>query len=108
MCLVFTFIINWIRILLWKTVSRQNTDTLLFFISQETADLLDPKHLQIFKSWSGELRLLPNLKLRKYIKSRLLEGTEESVCSDEMEEDEDDSNDDNDEENEEEANNMTW
>lgn len=75
-----------------------------FFISQETADLLDPEHLKIFKSWSGELRLLPNIKLRKYIKKRLLGGAEESVCPDEMEEDEDDSNDEDEEENEEETN----
>lgn len=89
---------------------KQFADTTLilnFFFSQETADLLDPKQLQTFKSWSGELRLLPNIKLRRYIKGRLLEGrTEDSVCPDEMEEDEDESNGEDDEDNEG-ADNMT-
>ncbi|KAK4314034.1 hypothetical protein Pmani_014653 [Petrolisthes manimaculis] len=63
----------------------------------ETADFLNPEHLQIFKSWSGELRLLPNLKLRRYIKGRLLEGnTEESEEPDKMDEDDDDKSNDED------------
>lgn len=32
----------------------------------ETVDFFCPKNLQTFKSWSGELRFLSNLKLRKY------------------------------------------
>lgn len=37
----------------------------------ETVDLLAPQSLNVFKSWTGELRSLPNIKLRKYTKQDL-------------------------------------
>ncbi|MPC14283.1 translation machinery-associated protein 16-like [Portunus trituberculatus] len=37
----------------------------------ETVDFLTPDSLKIFKSWTGELRHLPNIKLRKYTKQGL-------------------------------------
>uniref|UniRef100_A0A0N7ZDH0 Translation machinery-associated protein 16 n=1 Tax=Scylla olivacea TaxID=85551 RepID=A0A0N7ZDH0_SCYOL len=37
----------------------------------ETVDFLTPDSLKIFKSWTGELRYLPNIKLRKYTKQGL-------------------------------------
>lgn len=59
----------------------------------ETADFLSPESLKVFKSWTGELRYLPNIKLRKYTKQGLeamISGThdpEEQPDSHQMEED---------------------
>ncbi|XP_045609764.1 translation machinery-associated protein 16 isoform X2 [Procambarus clarkii] len=40
----------------------------------ETVDFLNPKALEIFKSWTGELRYLSNLKLQKFTKQFLESG----------------------------------
>lgn len=58
----------------------------------ETADILSPESLKVFKTWTGELRYLPNIKLRKYTKQGLeamISGThdpEEQPDSQQMEE----------------------
>lgn len=62
----------------------------------ETVDLLNPDSLKIFKSWTGELRYLPNIKLRKYTKQGLeamISGgceVSEQCNPDQMEEDDSD------------------
>lgn len=54
---------------------------------------MSPESLKVFKSWTGELRYLPNIKLRKYTKQGLeamISGThepEEQPDSHQMEED---------------------
>ncbi|XP_069939443.1 translation machinery-associated protein 16 isoform X2 [Cherax quadricarinatus] len=40
----------------------------------ETVDFLNPEALEIFKSWTGELRFLSNLKLRRFTKQFLESG----------------------------------
>ena len=58
----------------------------------ETVDLLTAPSLKVFKSWSGELRSLPNIKLRKYTQQALealISGTceaNEHCSADSMEE----------------------
>lgn len=59
----------------------------------ETVDFLSPDSIKVFKSWTGELRFLPNIKLRKYTKQGLeamILGTqdpEDQSDSHQMEED---------------------
>lgn len=70
----------------------------------ETVDFLTLDSLNIFKSWTGELRFLPNIKLRKYTKQgleALISGTCEASehCSpQQMEEDDSDAKEDSEDE----------
>lgn len=64
------------------------------FLLSETVDFLSPESMQVFKTWTGELRYLPNIKLRKYTKKGLeamISGThdpeDQQANSDQMEED---------------------
>ncbi|XP_042237241.1 translation machinery-associated protein 16-like isoform X2 [Homarus americanus] len=67
----------------------------------ETVDFINPEALEIFKSWSGEIRYLSNLKLRRFTTQFLETGvtspegctsphTAESNDGEEMDDDTDD------------------
>ncbi|XP_071529584.1 translation machinery-associated protein 16-like [Panulirus ornatus] len=57
----------------------------------ETVDFLNMKSMNVFKSWSGELRYIPNFKLRKFTKQFLesgVMGPKESTLPQDAESDE--------------------
>uniref|UniRef100_UPI0037E77293 translation machinery-associated protein 16 n=1 Tax=Semicossyphus pulcher TaxID=241346 RepID=UPI0037E77293 len=59
----------------------------------EIPDIINAKHLKTFREWTGDLKKLPNIKLRKVSKKGLDTKTEEEEkqeIEDDNEEDEDD------------------
>nr|XP_020509066.1 translation machinery-associated protein 16 isoform X2 [Labrus bergylta] len=58
-------------------------------IGFEIPDIINAKHLKTFREWTGDLKKLPNIKLRKVSKKDLDTKTEEEEKRD-NEEDEDD------------------
>ncbi|KAI3353313.1 hypothetical protein L3Q82_019851 [Scortum barcoo] len=59
----------------------------------EIPDLINAKHLKTFREWTGDLKKLPNIKLRKVSNKGLDTKSEEEdkhVAEDDIEDDEDD------------------
>ncbi|KAM6971935.1 translation machinery-associated protein 16 [Aplochiton taeniatus] len=64
----------------------------------EIPDIMNAKHLKFFRDWSGDLKKLPNIKMRKISRKGAdrMQGEEKSVMGDEdkeieeLDEDEDD------------------
>ncbi|XP_054460840.1 translation machinery-associated protein 16 [Anoplopoma fimbria] len=79
-----------------QTIERERA--LYEGIGFEIPDIMNGKHLKTFREWSGDLKKLPNLKLRKVSNKGLDTKNEEedklNDAEDDNEEDEDDDEDD--------------
>ncbi|XP_059198594.1 translation machinery-associated protein 16 [Centropristis striata] len=60
----------------------------------EIPDIMNAKHLKTFREWTGDLKKLPNIKLRKVSNKGLSTKNEEEEKQDAVEDDEDDVDDD--------------
>lgn len=85
----------WVKYGKSKALYKMHIILIDLVMVSETVDFLTPDSLNIFKSWTGELRYLPNIKLRKYTKQgleALISGTceaSEHFSPHQMEEDDD-------------------
>lgn len=62
----------------------------------EIPDIINGKHLKTFREWTGDLKKLPNIKLRK-VSNKSLESKKEGEEKHEGEQDQEDDDDDNEE-----------
>lgn len=67
-----------------QTIERERA--LFEGVGFEIPDIINTKHLQTFREWSGDLKKLPNIKLRKVSNKGLDTKTEETGKEEEKEE----------------------
>ncbi|XP_034455432.1 translation machinery-associated protein 16 [Hippoglossus hippoglossus] len=73
----------------------------------EIPDIINAKNLKTFREWTGSLKKLPNIKLRKVSSKGLDTKEEKAAAAEENEEDEEDEGDLEDEQQEDEMNQMS-